>query len=342
MKSKTKLIISILTLIINLGLLLGSIYYLSYNNIEIITPNDGDNVDWQETYSINSTILIIGNETGVGAHNWSWAVSQSWCTGSGLYNDPYIIENLVINAYGYDCGIAIINSDAPFIIQSCSVFNASITGIELINIEHGKLVNNTIYNNSIGIQLIKCEDNYCMENFIFDNDNGILVDVSLYNNITRNVITENRYAGVNISHSYFIVVHENNLSSNLFGIWQKYANLSIIYYNHISYNIFAGIYFQYSSICQIIENNIIENPYEGIAITTSDQNLLTQNYFINNTINGRDDGINNQWDYNSVGNYWSDYLGVDADDDGIGDTPYIISGVPGSQDNYPIWDDGPG
>jgi len=32
--------------------------------------------------------------------------------------------------------------------------------------------------------------------------------------------------------------------------------------------------------------------------------------------------------------------GRDFDDDGIGDTPYIITGTAGSQDNYPIWDDG--
>jgi len=31
---------------------------------------------------------------------------------------------------------------------------------------------------------------------------------------------------------------------------------------------------------------------------------------------------------------------VDADDDGIGDTPYSIDGSAGSQDLFPIWEDG--
>ncbi|MFX1379861.1 MAG: hypothetical protein ACFFA4_12295 [Promethearchaeota archaeon] len=73
---------------------------------------------------------------------------------------------------------------------------------------------------------------------------------------------------------------------------------------------------------------------------------------VNNGDNGYDnydiliyidgDGTNNQWDFYNIGNYWSDFAGVDVDDNGVGDTPYIITGGSGSQDNYPIWDDGPG
>ena len=44
----------------------------------------------------------------------------------------------------------------------------------------------------------------------------------------------------------------------------------------------------------------------------------------------------NIWDngYPSGGNYWSDYAGVDADGDGIGDTPYIIDD--NNIDHYPL------
>jgi len=69
-----------------------------------------------------------------------------------------------------------------------------------------------------------------------------------------------------------------------------------------------------------------------------DSNLIYLNNF-QNQHNVIDDGIN-QWDNGTIGNYWDDYEGVDANDDGIGDTPYNLNGTGGNQDNFPIWEDG--
>ncbi|MBC2698793.1 MAG: hypothetical protein HF974_10795 [ANME-2 cluster archaeon] len=118
----------------------------------------------------------------------------------------------------------------------------------------------------------------------------------------------------------------------------------------------SGIYLSGSSN-NTLTSNIISNitgglggmgGYEGVDGTdgtgysiylyTSTLNLLFHNNLQNADKNGYDDG-SNLWDdgYPSGGNYWSDYIGIDANTDGIGDTPYNnISGSAGAQDRYPL------
>jgi len=62
------------------------------------------------TNAIQTPIFIDDSLTGPGAHNWTWAESQSWCSGSGTWKDPYVIEKLEISGLGVDDGIGIINS----------------------------------------------------------------------------------------------------------------------------------------------------------------------------------------------------------------------------------------
>ncbi len=115
-------------------------------------------------------------------------------------------------------------------------------------------------------------------------------------------------------------------------------------YATMSYNEFdrcpIAIELQDGASGATISGNTILNSGYGITMYPSSSN---NTIYHNNIINCTDEyawddaeGGNNKWDNGSEGNYWSNYDGVDANSDGIGDTPYSILGLAGSLDNYPL------
>jgi len=122
----------------------------------------------------------------------------------------------------------------------------------------------------------------------------------------------------------------------------------------------GGIYITDSNRNNII-NNTITNTQYGINLRNSTDNTIIGNTIIENDVgiqfldnysnnstiyhnNFTDNGwqvnsfapSNNTWDngYPSGGNYWSNYTGVDSDQDGIGDTSHVIDA--NNTDNYPL------
>ena len=97
-----------------------------------------------------------------------------------------------------------------------------------------------------------------------------------------------------------------------------------------------------SSDFNMIHSNIIkQNDNFGIKIMSSDNNTIYNNYFSSNQENAKDISLEsngNQWFHENItsqniiygpiiaGNYWNDYVGVDENRDGLGDSPYIIEG----------------
>ena len=313
--------------------------------------------------------------------NWSTATGYDWCYGDGSWSNPYIIENMTINASSSPTGSGIIIENSInyyFIIRNVSIFNAGTNdqdaSIKLINSNNGQILKNILSNNgAVGLYLLSnCINNTIKDNLVSQNNKwGVVLNLQCNNNhIEFNEITDNTWMGLSIyDHSNRNFVHMNNITNSL-----SSEGISISFNSHnntINQNLIRGnddggivIYF-YSHNNNIINNIINNNGGQGIDIntdannsvifnntisnhifggvwidSTSGNSTVFMNTFLNNVGDGYDEGENNQWDNDTRGNYWDDYTGIDDNDDGIGDTPFSISGG-GSQDRYPLWWDPP-
>ena len=175
------------------------------------------------------------------------------------------------------------------------------------------------------------DNNTIAGNHIMDCQIGIKVFGVNYT-IIGNYIGTNE-AGVRIAASQTLITR-NNLTGNQVGLEINYSNQTVVE-NNFS-NVKEDIVGQWSGGISVYHNNFL-NGDSGRHL-----NFDTGHPGVSPSAT---------WDngYPSGGNYWLDYTGVDANNDGIGDTPYPIKSVynypnipnmPVSsligQDNYPL------
>jgi parallel beta-helix repeat protein len=280
--------------------------------------------------------------------------------GSGTEDDPYIIENWDISAENTH-GIRIRNTTAHFIIRNCYVHDGREEhkhGVYLENVMNGKIDGTTSNNNLHGIFLVYFSDGV-VDDCVAENNSGkgIWLWYSPNNAVTNCTARNNNFEDIHLWYSsnnhvtnctlesddHGITIHgsENNTVSNCtvkvnnFGIYIHSSSSNAVTSCTVEGNNF-GIAIV-SSSNNVITNCTVENNNLGAKLSdSSDNNRIHHNKFVNN----EQQVLNyctNFWDngYPSGGNYWSDYTGVDADGDWIGDTPYSIRGGT-NKDRYPL------
>jgi len=289
----------------------GDVIYFSANWINIkgfTLQNSGDN--WG-----NACLDITSNYNSINDN----VIKNDGSGLFGIYLHEISLENTITNNVVEGCiedGIYLCkSSDNNTISENFFINNHD--GIQLFGV-YGNIIsyNTVLNNNDDGISISNSStDNSIYGNKVFNNsDIGIYIGGSSKNSIKGNNVSSNIGQGINLSYSSGNSIMENTIIKNEKGIIYEFSNNNSITVNDIRLNNYSGI--------QLIDS--------------SNNNNIYHNNLINNAVNAVDE-CSNIW-HNLVqeaGNYWDDYNGTDSDKDGIGDTPYNISGGD-NQDSYPL------
>jgi len=208
-------------------------------------------------------------------------------------------------------------------VKNLDVSHAWSLGILLLFSSNSIIANNSITNNNGGVGLWSSDSNAMINNTItFNFGDGIDLFYSEHNNIKDNMVVKNDNFGIHLVQSDNNIINRNIISNNS----NNYPGSGIDLYN--------------SRSNRITQNTISENGSPafpssgGIRTLYSSNNTIFHNNFNSNVRQVYTTDSTNAWDNGFEGNYWSDYNGKDANQDGIGDTPHIID--ESNQDNYPL------
>jgi len=241
----------------------------------------------------------------------------------GTYYEYAITIDKKINLIGTDTNTCIINcnENQGFIIQSSFV---TISHLQITNTKESAI--------SIQPGCNGCNISYCDINSI-NSGNGIDI-LSSYNTISHCNIKGATQIGqaLKIQGTYNTIddCTLQHFSNGILLIDQATNN------NIMNCNIFDNenaIDIRMNSNKNVITNCNIYSNLQGIKIwQNSNNNTVYLNNMFKNDNNAIDEATN-KWDNGSQGNYWDFYQGIDANQDGIGDTPFIIADQ--SADHFP-------
>ncbi len=355
--------------------------------VAIANANSGDTIfvrkgtykgSLNQTLTINKAITIYGENENTTTVNLSPPLVQKniftfyymdYLSAIQINSDNVKITGLTVNTPG---GGISANGDEIQIVGITAATGISLDGSGAIisgNTFKGDLSvtgnNNTVANNLFKISLTPPyfhfvgSNNIIMNNMLasVNDTSNIKVEIEgahnvIANNLLRavylkgdnNIVYKNSMkvlpgdSGVYLSHSSGNTICANrityaeSLTYEQEGVFISESHDNVVYANHIE-SVFKGAYLQNTDKEPMITNN----------------NTFYHNNFVNNKIQAWDttSSTTNAFDNGKEGNYWSCYNGTDADNDGIGDTPYIpvslytydglVEKITGcSPDNYPL------
>ncbi len=232
-------------------------------------------------------------------------------------------------------------------------------GIHLSSTSRGVISQNNLTNNQNSVVLENSSNNILSRNDMTNNLKGIILHESSNNNISTNTLFN---CGLSIWESYGNVIVDNLVNNKPLVYLESVSDYvvddagQVILVNCTNilvedlnlYNISMGIQLWTTNYTRLTNNSITNNQLYGISLYSSSHNVLSQNSltnnrigiifdkssnnsnyhnnFIDNAVHVYNSASTNIWDdgNSSVGNYWSNYTGIDLDPDGIGDSEHEI------------------
>jgi parallel beta-helix repeat protein len=250
---------------------------------------------------------------------------------------------------------------------NCTIHQITVTGTEvgiyLYNSSENIVESNLLEGNSGDAIVLYngCNYNSIFENQINQNGKG---GISLqapnmmlnqttcdFNRIIGNNITSSVDYGICVVSSNRCLIQRNTIVSCEGGIQLLGSNCrnNTVIWSKISYCRSYGILLAGGVSGNLIGKNTLMGNRVGVEISASENNQFYNNNFINNYWQVVTHGVSvssvsgvpstpsvNLWDNGSAtgGNYWSNHIGKDANNDGYVDDPYVVDA--NSTDRFPL------
>lgn len=297
------------------------LYSLSSSNNKVygnnITANDYGAYLYLSSYYTLAQNIINGNKYNfyVGKGDLSFLIHSidvsNIVDGKPVY---YLVNQkyLTINSSNYpEVGYLALVNCTNMVVRHLTL-TANGQGLLLEYVRNSRIINNNLSSNLHGVYLgASSSNNTVYGNTVTKNVYGITLDSCSDNFITGNNITNNGN-GINLNFAFYNNIFRNNITNNSHGLQTDISSNNRIYENDITNSTSGAIHMASSEHNSFYHNSLINNEKQA-TLPASPCNI---------------------WDNSLEGNYWSDYIGNDANYNGIGDTPYFIDAY--NQDNYPL------